>query len=360
MVGTITTFTIIASCGALINEIDYIMPNKLKISDILMLSCILSATDSVAALSLVKESRYPKLNSILFGEGIMNDAVSILIFRSVKNYALKDSFDQFGPQTVLVIGLDFIYLLVMSVIIGVLFGLVITILFKKFTSFKGFPIRETSLMILVAYLSYHVSEVLNLSGIISLFVCGILMAHYTFHNISEESQKGTVLAFDTVGYLAEALVFAYLGLTVFWINTKEFNAIFILLMTIVLGFARFISIFLLPCILFLCKKDLKLHSRELKIIWYSGLIRGAIAFALCFHVDTPNKKIIIATTISIVLITTFILSTLLQSFAVFIGLKPINGTNKFFFEILRKLFIFLKVCLENFRNSLLIIEKAKN
>jgi len=133
MVGTITTFTIIASCGALINEIDYIMPNKLLISDILMLSCILSATDSVAALSLVKESRYPKLNSILFGEGIMNDAVSILIFRSVKNYAVKDNFDQFGPQTVLVIGLDFIYLLVMSVIIGVLFGLVITIFFKKFT-----------------------------------------------------------------------------------------------------------------------------------------------------------------------------------------------------------------------------------
>jgi len=320
MVGTIITFTIIACFAGFFNEIPYIMPTKLKITDILMLSCILSATDTVAALSLVKESRYPKLNSILFGEGIMNDAVSILIFRSVKNYMVASTFDEFGLKAILLLIMEFGYLLVMSVFIGMFFGLAITIIFKKCGSFKGFPIRETSFMILIAYLSYQVAEICKLSGIISLFVCGIIMAHYTFHNLSEESQKGTVLAFDTVGYLAEALVFAYLGLTVFWIDTKEFHALFIVLMMLVLAFARFISIFLLPFLLFLLKKNLKIHSKELKIIWYSGLIRGAIAFALCFHVETPNKKTIIATTISIVLITTFILSTLLQSFAAYIGL----------------------------------------
>lgn len=328
MVGTILTFTIIASFAAFFNEFPYIMPEKLKISDILMLACILSATDTVAALSLVKETRYPKLNSILFGEGIMNDAVSILIFRSVRNFLVKENSEQFGLKTVLVLGLEFVYLLVMSVFIGIFFGLAITFLFKKFTSFQRFPIRETSFMILIAYLSYQTAEALNLSGIISLFVCGIAMAHYTFHNLSEESQKGTVLAFDTVGYLAEALVFAYLGLTVFWIETKEFYTLFIVLMTVVLAFARCFSIFLLPCILFLCKRDLKLQAKELKIIWYSGLIRGAIAFALSFHADTPGKKTIVATTISIVLITTFILSTLLQSFAVYIGLNNSDDSNK--------------------------------
>lgn len=37
------------------------------------------------------------------------------------------------------------------------------------------------------------------------------MGHYAYSNISEESQKGTHLSFETVGYLAEAFVFAYLG-----------------------------------------------------------------------------------------------------------------------------------------------------
>ena len=40
----------------------------------------------MAALTLVKEKEYPRLNSVLFGEGIFNDAVSILLFRSVKEY----------------------------------------------------------------------------------------------------------------------------------------------------------------------------------------------------------------------------------------------------------------------------------
>jgi len=33
-------------------------------------------------------------------------------------------------------------------------------------------------------------------------------------NISEESQKGTGLAFETVSYISEAFVFAYLGASI--------------------------------------------------------------------------------------------------------------------------------------------------
>lgn len=332
--GTICTFALVSSGIFLILRI---IPINLHPQEILLFSCILSATDTVAALSLVKESRYPKLNSILFGEGIMNDAVSILIFRTVKNYFLKEEVE-FGFGMVFLISLDFLYLLFMSVMAGVGFGLVITFLLKTCYSFKKYPVKETSLMILTAYLSYQTSEILKLSGIISLFVCGIVMAHYTFHNLSDESQKGTVLAFDTVGYLAEALVFAYLGLTVFWIDTKEFNVGFIIAVTIVLFAARLVSVFLLPLIFRIMRRPFTLNSKELKIIWYSGLIRGAIAFALSFHIDTPNKNLIVATTISIVLITTFILSTLLQSFAVYIGLAA-DRESELMFEQVQKFVI---------------------
>jgi hypothetical protein len=36
---------------------------------------------------------------------------------------------------------------------------------------------------------------MGLSGIITLFVCATIMGHYSFMNISHESQKGTGLAF---------------------------------------------------------------------------------------------------------------------------------------------------------------------
>jgi NhaP-type Na+/H+ or K+/H+ antiporter len=46
------------------------------------------------------------------------------------------------------------------------------------------PTRETSIILIFAYLTYCLSEILNLSGIISLFIYGVIMGHYAYHNIS--------------------------------------------------------------------------------------------------------------------------------------------------------------------------------
>ena len=43
----------------------------------------------------------------------------------------------------------------------------------------------------MAYLSYVVSEQLQLSGILSVFFAGITMSHYTWHNITESSRVTT-------------------------------------------------------------------------------------------------------------------------------------------------------------------------
>lgn len=48
------------------------------------MASVLCATDTVAALTILKEKEFPKLNAILFGEGIVNDAVSILIFETIQ------------------------------------------------------------------------------------------------------------------------------------------------------------------------------------------------------------------------------------------------------------------------------------
>ena len=46
----------------------------------MMYSATICATDSVAALTLIPSDIYPKLFSVVFGEGIVNDAVSIIMF----------------------------------------------------------------------------------------------------------------------------------------------------------------------------------------------------------------------------------------------------------------------------------------
>ena len=59
---------------------------------------MLCATDTVAALTIVKEKSFPTLNSILFGEGVVNDAVAILLFHAVEELIIKEKESQIGTS----------------------------------------------------------------------------------------------------------------------------------------------------------------------------------------------------------------------------------------------------------------------
>lgn len=57
-----------------------------SVKDILLFSAVISATDTVAALTFIKEDKDPKLFAILFGEGVLNDAVCIVLYRIIKEF----------------------------------------------------------------------------------------------------------------------------------------------------------------------------------------------------------------------------------------------------------------------------------
>ena len=53
---------------------------KLEQMEILLMCSLLCSSDVIAAISLIKPQEKPKLFSLVFGEGIVNDAVSIILF----------------------------------------------------------------------------------------------------------------------------------------------------------------------------------------------------------------------------------------------------------------------------------------
>jgi hypothetical protein len=61
-------------------------------------------------------------------------------------------------------------------------------------------------------MSYLLADVLGLSGILSCFVCAILVSHYALHNVSQEGRETTMNAFKTLSYLAEGMIFIYVGM----------------------------------------------------------------------------------------------------------------------------------------------------
>lgn len=63
----------------------------------MVFSATICATDAVAGLTMIKSDKYPKLFSILFGEGLVNDAVAIIIFLAVGDLA-KSNGSELGKN----------------------------------------------------------------------------------------------------------------------------------------------------------------------------------------------------------------------------------------------------------------------
>jgi hypothetical protein len=49
----------------------------------LFLGSVLSATDEVSAMSFIRMKDFPQLGALIFGEGVLNDSLSIVLFKSL-------------------------------------------------------------------------------------------------------------------------------------------------------------------------------------------------------------------------------------------------------------------------------------
>ena len=47
------------------------------------------------------------------------------------------------------------------------------------------PVYEMCMLLVFAYSSYLLAEISHMTGIISIFFCGVAMAHYSYNNLSE-------------------------------------------------------------------------------------------------------------------------------------------------------------------------------
>lgn len=119
--------------------------------------------------------------SIVYGEGVFNDIVSIILFNTVQQF--KSNFDFTWETPFTIIG-NFLLLALLSITIGLVAGIISSLIFKWFRFLCHSAITETMLMFLIAMLTYFISESMGYSGIISLLTCGITMAHYTWYNLS--------------------------------------------------------------------------------------------------------------------------------------------------------------------------------
>ncbi|XP_029579732.1 sodium/hydrogen exchanger 8 isoform X2 [Salmo trutta] len=195
-----------------------------------------------------------------------------------------------------------------SAALGTLTGLISAIFLKHFDLRKT-PSLEFGMMIIFAYLPYGLAEGIKLSGIMSILFSGIVMSHYTHHNLSPVTQILMQQTLRSVAFMCETCVFAFLGLSIFSFPHKfEFSFVIWCIVLVLVG--RAVNIFPLSYLLNFFR-DHKITPKMMFIMWFSGL-RGAIPYALSLHLGLEpieKRQLIGTTTIIIVLFTILLLGS---------------------------------------------------
>ncbi|XP_042992689.1 sodium/hydrogen exchanger 2-like isoform X4 [Carya illinoinensis] len=292
---------------------------SLDIGDYLAIGAIFAATDSVCTLQVLNQDETPLLYSLVFGEGVVNDATSVVLFNAIQSFDLNHIDPRIGLHF---IG-NFFYLFLTSKMLGVITGLLNAYIIKKLYFGRHSTDREVALMMLMAYLSYMMAELFYLSGILTVFFCGIVMSHYTWHNVTECSRITTKHAFATLSFVAEIFIFVYVGMDALDIEKWRFVSgspgtsvavSSILLGLIMAGRAAFV--FPLSFLINLVKKfpKEKINFRQ--------------QFTMSGHTQLRGNAIMITSTITVVLFSTVVFGLLTKPLIRFLLLHPKDTASK--------------------------------
>ncbi|KAK5858798.1 hypothetical protein PBY51_002913 [Eleginops maclovinus] len=326
-------------------------------TDCLLFGAIVSATDPVTVLAIFNELKVDvDLYALLFGESVLNDAVAIVLssvllsldrqsrhgavavrsdndsvwpqgadqwleenqtltLRSIVAYQpAGDNSHSFEGMAMLKSFGVFLGVFSGSFALGVATGFMTALisfhlqpehLYLLFTKLRDFPLLETALFFLMSWSTFLLAEACGFTGVVAVLFCGITQAHYTFNNLSPDSQDRTKQLFELLNFLAENFIFSYMGLTLFSFQSHVFNPMFIIGAFVAVFLGRAANIYPLSFLLNLGRKN-KIKSNFQHVMMFAGL-RGAMTFALSIR-DTATyaRQMMFSTTLLIVFFTVWI------------------------------------------------------
>ncbi|QGN16326.1 endosomal/prevacuolar sodium/hydrogen exchanger [Kluyveromyces marxianus] len=288
--------------------------------DALSVGATLSATDPVTILSIFNAYKVdPKLYTIIFGESLLNDAISIVMFETCQKFhGKKLQFSSFFEG----IGM-FLMTFTVSLLIGCMIGMLVALLLKH-TYIRRYPEIESCIILLVAYQSYFFSNGCHMSGIVSLLFCGITLKHYAYFNMSRRTQVTLKYIFQLLARLSENFIFIYLGLALFTEVELVYKPMLIIITAVSICVARWCAVLPLSNFVNWFYRIRTLRSMGLNssseseysipdeipyqyqmMVFWAGL-RGAVGVALAMGIQGEFKFTLLATVLVVVVLTVII------------------------------------------------------
>ncbi|KAL2087445.1 hypothetical protein ACEWY4_016273 [Coilia grayii] len=272
----------------------------INLQENLLFASIISAVDPVAVINVFQDiSVNEQLFIVIFGEGLFNDAVTVVLYNMfvfVADMEVVESVDVFlGVARFFVVGLG-------GVLFGFLFGIA-----AAFTSRFTSNVREIEplFVLMYSYLAYLVAELFAISSIMAIVLCALTMRYYVEANVAQRSCTTIRHVIKMLATISETLIFFFLGVVT--VTTEhEWNWGYILGTLIFAFIWRGLGILVLTQIINPFRTVPFTYQDQFGMA-YGGL-RGAICFALVFLLpDTiVRRKLFVTASIAIIIFTVFI------------------------------------------------------
>jgi NhaP-type Na+/H+ or K+/H+ antiporter len=284
----------------------------------LIFGSLISATDPVTVLAVFGSARADRdLNALVFGESVLNDAVAIVLYETLDRFnpahcgvhAAKASPEACDVSISTVVGAfgTGTRILVGSIAVGGALAFASAYLLKRLALFAHittttdsddrsevtteFFATEMVVVIVFPYLAWMIAEAFHLSGIVAILFCGIIMAHYTTHNLHATTLAFSRKFFKIVAFGCETFVFVYMGLALFCFRQDFGHPAVVAVALLGMLLARALNVYPLTAVINYHRRPERRISMGLQnIMWFAGL-RGAIAFAVSnfFPVSTGYR-----------------------------------------------------------------------
>ena len=166
------------------------------------IGAVVAPPDAVAATAIGRRIGLPRrIVTILEGESLLNDATALVAL----NTAIVAISSTVAWQ---VVGRDFAVAAGGGVLVGLVFFFVIGYVRKHVTD----PVIDSSLSFLTPFAAYVTAEEINASGVVSVVVAGLLLAHKSPILQTAQSRIAERMNWRSIAFLLESGVFLLIGL----------------------------------------------------------------------------------------------------------------------------------------------------
>jgi CPA1 family monovalent cation:H+ antiporter len=278
----------------------------------LLFGALISPTDPIAVLSILKHARVSKgLEIQIAGESLFNDGIGVVVFLVLLGIVVGGQQPTFSH-----VSLVFLREAVGGALIGLVLGWVA---FRLLKSVDNYQVEVLLTLALVAG-GYALASAVHTSGPIAIVCAGVLIGnHGRRYAMSETTRAHLDMFWELVDEIFNAVLFVLIGFEVLVLTFSRNLLLAGLLAIPVLLFARWVSVGLPVWVLSRWQK----FSRGTVAILTWGGLRGGISVALALSLPaSPQREVVVAMTYMLV-----VFSIVVQGLTIGRLARRVAGTN---------------------------------